>query len=79
VTATGAKGTSLELSLASGSGTARVDAWAIAQWAVARGGTLPVVAVSTPDRSWSRTDEPNHWSGSGAGRLAPGHVIVQVA
>ena len=79
VTAAGAKGTSLELSLANSSGQARVDAWAIAQWAVARGGTLPVVAVSTADRSWSRTDEPNHWSGSGPGQLAPGHVIVQVA
>jgi hypothetical protein len=79
VTATGAKGRSLELTLSAGSGTARVDSWAIAQWAVARGGTQPVVAVSTADRTWSRTDEPNHWSGSGAAQLAPGHVIVQVA
>lgn len=79
LTATGAKGTSVELTLTGGSGTANVDAWAIAQWAVARGGTLPVIAISTPDRSWSRTDQPNHWSRSPAGQLAPGHVIVQVA
>jgi hypothetical protein len=78
-TAVGAKGTSVELVLSSGSGTPTVDAWAIAQWAVARGGSLPVVAVSTPDRTWSRADRPNHWTGSGSGQLSPGHVIVQVA
>jgi hypothetical protein len=79
VTATGARGTSLELTLGSGSGQAKVDAWAIAQWALARGGSLPVVAISTPDRSWSRTDRPDQWDHSGDGQLAPGHVVVQVA
>jgi hypothetical protein len=79
VTATGAHGRSLELTLGSGSGVPKVDAWAIAQWALARGGSLPVVAISTSDRGWSRTDRPNRWDHSGDRQLAPGHVVVQVA
>jgi hypothetical protein len=79
VTASGAKGTSLDLQLSSGSGTPAVDGWAVAQWAVARGQALHVIAVSTGDRSWSRTDHPNRWTSSGLGQLPPGHVIVQVA
>ena len=79
VTATGANGRSLELTLGSGSGQPKVDAWAIAQWAVARGGALPIVAISTSARSWSRTDQPDRWDHSGDGQLAPGHVVVQVA
>jgi hypothetical protein len=79
VTASGAKGASLDLQLASGSGPASVDGWAIAQWAVARGQSLGVIAVTTANRSWSRTDRPDRWTPSGLGELAPGHVIVQVA
>jgi hypothetical protein len=79
VAASGVKGTSLDLHLTSGSGTASVDGWAIAQWAVARGEALHVIAVSTVDKSWSRTDRPNKWSSPAAGQLAPGHVLVQVA
>jgi hypothetical protein len=79
VTSSGAKGTSVELALSAGSGSPKVDAWAIAHWAVARGGTLTVIAVSTADHSWSRDDQPNRWDGSGDAQLAPGHVIVQVA
>jgi hypothetical protein len=79
VTATGAHGRSVELALTSGSGTASVDAWAIAQWALARGGTLPVVAISTTERSWGRTDRPDRWGHSGDAQLPPGHVVVQVA
>jgi hypothetical protein len=79
VTASGAKGTSLDLHLESGSGTAAVDGWAIAQWAIARGESLQVIAVGTADRSWSRTDNPNRWTKGGVSQLAPGHVLVQVA
>ncbi len=38
-----------------------------------------MIAVGTADRSWSRTDRPNHWTSGGGDQLAPGHVIVQVA
>jgi hypothetical protein len=79
VTATGAKGHSVELTLTATSGRPAVDSWAIAQWAVARGGGLSVVAISTPDRSWSRTDRPDRWDHTRDGQLAPGHVVVQVA
>jgi hypothetical protein len=79
VAASGAKGTSVDLHLASGSGNPAVDGWAIAQWAVARGDQLQVVAVGTPERSWSRTDDPDKWTGRSIDQLAPGHVIVQVA
>jgi len=79
VTASGAKGTSLDLHLASGSGTPAVDGWALAQWAVARAQALQVIAVGTDGRSWSRTDRPDRWTTADLGQLAPGHVIVQVA
>jgi hypothetical protein len=79
VTASGAKGTSLDLHLESGSGSAAADGWAIAQWAIARGQAFQVIAVGTADRGWSRTDNPNKWTSSGLGQLPPGHVIVQVA
>jgi hypothetical protein len=79
VTATGAKGRSVELTLATSTGGPAVDAWAIAHWAVARGGSLSVVAISTAQRSWSRTDRPNRWDHSGDGQLSPGHVVVQVS
>lgn len=76
VTASGAKGTSLELHLAS---TSTVSAWAVAQWAVARSQALQIAAVGTADHSWSRTDHPNRWVGPGVANLPPGHVVVQVS
>jgi hypothetical protein len=79
VTASGAKGTSLDLRLIAGAGPAAVDGWALAQWAVARGQALHVIAVGTGTRAWSRTDRPDHWSTGDGVQLAPGHVIVQVA
>lgn len=79
VAATGAKGRSVELSLPPGATSDKVDSWAVAQWAVARGGSLAVVAVSTADHTWSRTDGPNRWSKVAAGQMAASHVIVQVA
>jgi hypothetical protein len=79
VAASGAKGTSVDLHLESGSGTPAVDGWALAHWAVARGQAMQVIAVGTTDRSWSRTDRPDHWTSGGVDQLAPGHVIVQVA
>ncbi len=76
VTASGAGGRSLELHLPAATPT---TGWAVAQWAVARGQALEVVAVGTAGRSWSRTDNPNRWVDQSAGALAPGHVLVQVA
>jgi hypothetical protein len=79
VTASGAKGTSLDLHLESGPGTPAADGWALAHWAVARGQAMQVIAVGTTDRSWSRTDRPDRWTSGGVDQLSPGHVIVQVA
>jgi hypothetical protein len=76
VTASGAKGTSLELHLPAAS---TVTAWAVAQWAVARSQPLQIVAVGTATNSWSRNDNPNKWVGQGVSDLALGHVIVQVS
>lgn len=79
LSAVGAKGRSVDLQLSSGSGTAAVDGWAIAQWAVARGQALHVITVATAGRAWSRTDHPDRWSSSGGTQLAPGQVVVQVS
>jgi hypothetical protein len=78
VTASGASGTSLDLSLPAASSTT-AGAWAIAQWAVARGQVLDVIAVGVGGQAWSRADHPNHWTPQDAGQTAPGHVIVQVS
>jgi hypothetical protein len=76
VTASGAKGTSIDLHLPTSTAT---TGWAAAQWAVARGQALSIVAVGTAGKSWSRTDHPNTWTAQGVTGLAPGHVIVQVS
>jgi hypothetical protein len=76
VTASGAKGTSMELHLPTASA---VSGWAVAQWAVARSQALQIVAVGTGAKSWSRSDHPNTWDGQAISGLALGHVIVQVS
>jgi len=78
VIASGASGTSMDLTLPSGA-DATTGEWAIAQWAVARGQSLNVIAVGTNGKGWSRADHPNHWTDQDAGQTAPGHVIVQVS
>jgi hypothetical protein len=76
VTASGAKGTSLEVHLRTATAT---TGWAVAQWAVAQADKHAVVAVSTAGKAWSRTDNPNRWTSQGVAGLAPGHVVIQVS
>ena len=58
--------------------TARTQAWALAQWAVARAQDLDVVSVETDGRRWDR-DRPDRTWTPAAGAAGPGVVVVRTA
>jgi len=62
---------------------ARREAWALAQWAVARAQGLHIVAVEVDGRQWRRSRPDQGWTALPAdarrGRATSGEVVVQVA
>jgi hypothetical protein len=56
----------------------RTEAWALAQWAVARGQGLDVVSVETDGRRWER-DRPDRTWASVPGSAPAGVVVVRTA
>jgi hypothetical protein len=57
---------------------ARTQAWALAQWAVARAQGLDVVSVETDGRRWDRNRPDRTWTAT-AGSPGPGVVVVRTA
>jgi hypothetical protein len=55
-----------------------IDAWALAQWAVARADALDVVSVETDGRRWER-DRPDRTWTSVPGAASAGVVVVRTA
>jgi hypothetical protein len=58
--------------------TATRDAWALAQWAVARAGGLDVISVETAGRRWDR-DRPDLTWTAASGAAPAGVVVVRTA
>jgi hypothetical protein len=58
--------------------TATTDAWALAQWAVARAQALDVVSVETDGKRWERDRPDRTWSAA-TGAASAGVVVVRTA
>ncbi|HVN13845.1 MAG TPA: hypothetical protein VMT69_17270 [Kineosporiaceae bacterium] len=58
--------------------TGPTQAWALAQWAVARGQDLDVVSVETDGRRWDRDRPDRTWTPT-SGAAGPGVVVIRTA